>query len=486
MNSFDNLCEKTNKKIKKKYKYISEKSARLSDRFFCSQRTNIALILLIAFISFFLMFLMNTSTPYVAEDFDYHYIFADDGRKVTDERISSVSDIVTSMKAHYKTMNGRIITHAIVQMIMLIDKKAVFNVANSVMYVLFTLTVYKHCIGKSKRHSALLFLFVNLSIWLITPQWGLTTVWLLGSVNYLWMSTVRLLYLLSFRLYAEDGHEKHTVLKTVLMLLLGFTAGCSSENMGAALIGVTVLFFIFYRIKHYKFRAWFVTSFVSLVAGYCFMFFAPANSVRMAKTDSAGGSSILQRLVNIPANSILYLLPLICVGLVALIILMNKKSEKKLGVSFIYFLGSIGGIAVMFAISQFPDRAWFGIVVYMIMSVGIIVNQISFEGEKQIRQMVSLVAVLCCIWTGMSYIKAYKSAEEYMNCWDERTEYIQEQKEAGNFDLEFANIQLLNKHAPLYSWTDIGREENDPQHISIAQYFELNSIDWNKEYIIIE
>ncbi len=482
MKKFDVICENVSEKIKLGSHKANDKSSKLSNGFFDNQKANIALILVVAFVSFFLMFLMNTSTPYVAEDFDYHYIFADDGRKVTDERIESISDIVTSMKAHYHTMNGRIVTHSIVQLIMMLDKKAVFNVANSLMYVIFTLLIYKHCIGKSKKQNALVFLFINLSIWAFTPQWGLTTVWLLGSVNYLWMSAVRLLFLLVFRLYAEDGEDKFPIIKTILMLFLGFASGNSSENMSAALVGVTVLFFIFCRIKHYSFRPWFITSFIGLMAGYCFMFFAPANSGRIAK----GGNSLLSRLASIPANAIYYLAPLVCIGIIAIVILFNNNKERKIGISFIYFLGAVGGAGVMVAIPFFPQRAWFGIIMYSIMSVGILLNQIKLHDKLVVRQLVSLAAAFCCVWTMMDYLKAKQSANEYMEVWNERIEYMEEQRALGNTDLEFASMRLINEHAPLFSWTDIGTDDNDPQHISIAQYFNLNSVDWNGKNIIIE
>lgn len=471
--------------FEKSCKKINDKSTKISNGFFDNQRENIALILLIAFVSFFFMFLMNSSTPYVAEDFDYHYIFADDGRKITGERIESIADIVTSMKVHYHTMNGRIVTHSIVQFIMMIDKKPIFNVVNSIMYVIFSLLMYKHCIGKSKKQSVLIFLFVNLSVWLFVEQWGMTTVWLLGSVNYLWMSTFRLLYLLVFRLYAEDGEDKFSFLKAVAMLPLGFIAGNSSENMGAALVGVTVLFFIFYKIKKYKIKPWIFTAFIGLVSGYALMFFAPANRVRIAETEDKG-FSFAQRLVSIPSNAILFLAPLVFVGIFLLILILNYKKEKNIGVPFIYFLGAFGATAVMFAISIFPSRAWFGIIVYLILSDGILLKQ-AIEIRKNIfRQATALFAVFCCVWTLMNYVKAYQSANEFMNCWNERIEYIEEQKAEGNYDLKFSHLQQMNKHAPLYSWTDIGRSENDPQHISIAQYFGLNSVDWDGNYIIIE
>ncbi len=484
MTKLDSFCDSVNLKIKKLGSDVYKSLIKYNNSFTDSNKANLIFIAVIALASFGMMLLMNMNTPYVAEDYDYHYIFATDGRKVTEVLVSSLSDIVTSMKAHYHTMNGRIFTHSVVQFIMMLENKPLFNFVNSAMYVLFTLLIYKHCIGKSKKHSAILYLFINLAVWAFTPQWGLTTVWLLGSVNYMWVSVVRMAFLLVFRLYAEDGKEKHTVLKTILMLFFGFIAGGTSENMSAALIGMTVLFALYCRVKKYKFKLWFVTAFAGEVAGYLFMFLAPANSLRVAKNNETG-NSFAARLVNIPSNFVHFLAPLLFLGALFIIIIVCNKKEKSFGLPFIYFLGAVGGTAAMFAIPFFPQRAWFGIIMYVIASVGMLFYKTK-DIKNVYRQLISLAAVFSILWAMTSYLKAFDSAHQYMNAINERVEYIEEQKSLGNFDLEFPNITLMNKHAPLYSWTDIGKAPNDPQHISIAQYYGLNSVDWNKEYIIIE
>ncbi len=484
MEKMNLLCERAEARIKGYSLTVYRKFESLTETVSRSNKINLLLIFIIAVSSFLLMYLMNANTPYVAEDYDYHYIFADDGRKITEEPIETFDDIITSMKAHYHTMNGRIITHSIVQTILMIDKKPLFNVLNSLIYVLFTLIIYTHCIGRAKRHSAIVYLFVNLSIWAFTPQWGLTTVWLLGSVNYLWMSTIRLSLLLFFRFYAETGEDRHTALKTVILLFLGFAAGMSSENMAAALIGVTVLMILYCCAKNYRFKPWFVTSLVGEVAGYLFMFLAPANSVRITKNEETG-NSVLARIINIPANFVYFLVPLIGIGVIFIIILALNKKKVSFGLVLLYFLGAVGSVGVMVAIPFFPPRAWFAAVVYTTIAVGMLLYRTG-EIEGLYRQLISVTAIFCMLWALTSYLKAAKSAEQYMDCVNERVAYIEEQKMQGNYDLELSNITLLNKHAPLYSWTDIGKEINDPQHISIAQYYGLNSVDWNRESIIIE
>ena len=90
------------------------------------------------------------------------------------------------------------------------------------------------------------------------------------------------------------------------------------------------------------------------------------------------------------------------------------------------------------------------------------------------------------LWSMTGYLKALNSAQRYMHTVERRVVYIEKQKKKGNYDVELSNITLMNKHAPMYSWTDIGKERNDPQHISIARYYGLNNVSWNGKQIIIE
>ncbi|MDR1863283.1 MAG: DUF6056 family protein, partial [Treponema sp.] len=61
--------------------------------------------------------------------------------------------------------------------------------------------------------------------------------------------------------------------------------------------------------------------------------------------------------------------------------------------------------------------------------------------------------------------------------WEKRIEYIMEEKERGNMDIEVkAPIPATDKHAALYGLLDIIDDPNVWPNTAIAEYFGLRSI----------
>ena len=92
------------------------------------------------YISLFVIFLValvyNVLSPFTTDDYSYMYSFA------TNERITSLFQVFPSMVTHYAEMNGRTAPHFLAQCL-LIFPKAVFNVANSLMFTAFVYLIYK-------------------------------------------------------------------------------------------------------------------------------------------------------------------------------------------------------------------------------------------------------------------------------------------------------------------------------------------------------
>ena len=81
---------------------------------------------------FALMLVLNVLTPYICDDFTYRLNF------LTKEALGSVWEIPESMYAHSYKMNGRLISHGLAQVFMLLPKLA-FDVVNA---AVFTGTLY--------------------------------------------------------------------------------------------------------------------------------------------------------------------------------------------------------------------------------------------------------------------------------------------------------------------------------------------------------
>ncbi len=476
---FDDFCLKISDTILKWFNIGSSKLCELEKKAFYSDRINIFLIAVIAVSSFLAMLYFDFKTTYAIDDYCYKFVFDDAVMEVTDKRIECFRDIIESMKTHYYHMNGRIIIHTVVSYLLMLDK-SVFNVLNALVYVIFTFAIYLNCIGKKhKKYNAVLFLAINLFVWSFVRQWGTTMVWLTGSVNYLWGSTVRLLALLPFRFYADEGKEKHSVLKAIVMFFAGILAGGTNENMSGAFFGMIILYMIYYRIKKYRFRPFFITTLVGTVGSLLFMLLAPGNTSRISYVQEYNlQNTFAQRLVFIPANAIKNIMPmLLTAALFAILLCRYNKGKKNIHYAsgFILFAGTVAGTLAMYLSPQFPGRAWFGIIIASIVVAGCFIAQIDKLPVLFRRVCIVFVAgwtLLCA--TQCVYVMKY-SAEDYRN-FTAQTESIEEQKAEGKTDVTIEVVTSEHEHTPLY---EIYTASDDPEfwlNKALAKYYGVNSV----------
>ena len=478
----EDFCEK----VKMKRRAFADRAyntlCRADGDFSSRRKLNIAVIAAVCVVLFALMLFLNYCTPYLNDDYIYFNIFSEDGigdfilLSVKDQKVESISDIVESMKAHYNVMNGRIVIHSIVQLVLMYPK-AVFNVLNSAAYVALMLLIYKHCKGNEKEDRAVLFVLICLAAWTFLPDFGKTVLWLTGSINYLWSSVFRLAVLLPFRLYADGREDKIPWLKAVVMTLLCAAAGATNENTSAAFIGVVVLFMIYCRCHGRKIPFWSVTGLVGALCGFFFMVAAPGNSRRIGIGEEVG-NSVLSRLTNIPGNMVLSLSVFVGAFAVCAVILYaydRENGNSKTGVALISMLGAFGAAAVMIASPQFPTRAWFGIYVYAMTAVGILVYRIMLS-ENLTRKLLLISVVFWSVWSLMSYTHTAQDMKKLHENTVKREAYIEEQKSLGNLDLELEKYYTTDKHAPSMDSSDVSEDPEHWRNITFSMHYGLNSV----------
>ena len=147
--------------------------------------------------AFVLILIYNIFTPMYADDFSYSYSFAD-GSKIT-----SVLDIFPSMYAHYYSMNGRLITHFLSQLFLLLGKN-VFNIINTFAFLVLGIIIYTHVYGSMEdiknKQLAVIYIFLFLFI----PDFGQSILWLDGCSNYLYGTIIALAFLIPFRIRMDE------------------------------------------------------------------------------------------------------------------------------------------------------------------------------------------------------------------------------------------------------------------------------------------
>lgn len=92
---------------------------------------------------FGLILVFNSMIGYAADDYLYFFKYAGHVVKGTPERLTGIGDIFTGMVTHYKICNGRIPAHFLLQLFTFFDK-SVFNIFNSLFFVLLGLLIYFH------------------------------------------------------------------------------------------------------------------------------------------------------------------------------------------------------------------------------------------------------------------------------------------------------------------------------------------------------
>lgn len=199
---------------------------------------------------FGLILVFNSMIGYAADDYLYFFKYTGHVVKGTPERLTGIGDIFTGMVTHYKICNGRIPAHFLLQLFTFFDK-SVFNIFNSLFFVLLGLLIYFHANYKRPINIPLL-IFIYAFEWLGFYRPATSVLWYSAAFNYLWTTVWILTFLMFYRINTEKSQNPSTVKETifsVLMLFAGILAGWTNENMGGAAIGAVILFLIYFKIK---------------------------------------------------------------------------------------------------------------------------------------------------------------------------------------------------------------------------------------------
>lgn len=336
---------------------------------------------LIILICFSIILFLNVLTPMIADDFGYLYIF---GEK---EQVSSLSDLIHSQKNHYMWWGGRSVVHFMAQAL-LQAPPLLADVLNSIVYILFISLIYFHIKGRDKKSSLSLFILMNLAVWFSIPMFGDTVLWITGSANYLWGTSIVLLFLLPYRLYSgTENKVSKEVWMSALMLVFGIIAGWTNENTVAGMIVIILLLFLYYRSQKWSVPPALVIGLLGVVIGYAIMILAPGNFVRGKEAPELSLFLVGYRIFMYTQSLFLNYGVLIALYLI-LIALFGRKDKKgnSFYLSIIYILGALAAIYAMIFSPQFPARAWFGLISYLLIAIGIMLYRLDYQ-EKFMRQM---------------------------------------------------------------------------------------------------
>ena len=400
-------------------------------------------IIFVAFLAIF--FLRNLLLPLIADDYSYAFIWDGDGRgNLLDgldpnrlHRVESFSDVLYSQWQHYFTWGGRTIAHCFVQFFVWVGDLP-FDVANTFVFAAFVLLLFKVGTGLPLHEmNKIYLLFILAGICFCAPSLIITTVWLTGACNYLWMSTLIILFLLPLvQSYRNKKLVPSPQSLVPIMALLGLLAGWSIEPGSAVTFLITLQFVI--RFKREKnLQPWMKIGFIFLTIGAALLFLSPGNVHRLELSNALEPDDVVppdeqwtpQMFLT---NFIVGFLPVFLrevILFVPIIICLSKSTVAPAVKRFVaMFAGaSIVVLLLMMCSPEFPQRAGFPSTVFLLIASLAALKEILPDVKAFCRRRIKVATIAATIFAvvwalsllGCLYVEFYLNRE-----LAERDEYI--------------------------------------------------------------
>lgn len=425
---------------------------------------SIAMILLLIAIAF-LMFRLNRPTPWVVDD-----ILKGEGAK----RLHTFQQYFDHIWGFYFSWGGRIWGELFAYLFLSIPKR-VFDIINTIGYLVFTGLIYVNITGKFKC-SPSLFLMINFLLFACLPAFGQDILWISGTANYMWASIIPLLYIAFWRRYFDQEIKGFNELPALIFsFVLAVLSGWANENVSVAFIFLAICYMAMYRDKYGSIPHFAISGLIGLLVGTFLLWFAPGNFARFAAEKHS--KSILHMIHNVFHNvSALFDLnsTLLLILFFTMLVILGRSSKK--GLSAIFMLAGVLSAVAMSVVGSVYMRTFLGPVVLMIIAVGILYDD--WHDSVNVRKCRIVLFVCLCLGMHIFYATARNGINDYANAWNQNLEIIKVEKEKGNLDVYVNPITPKNKFCATYGLDDIKPKENNQHWLNqgVARAFGLHTI----------
>ena len=343
----------------------------------------IGLILLI-FIS---IYLLNHSVLLSPDDYNYTFV---QGSNLT-QRVDSLENALQTGRFFYQNWTGRVVPHVLIGIFRNINPY-IYEIVNSLVFMIFILMISK-VLNKKTSFLSILFTFGYLAF---SKMFGEKFAWISGSFNYLWPSTLLVIFIYYFYNYFIE-QKNLNILGKIALILFSFIVGFMHENT-AFVGGAFLVCLIGFKIKDFikfdnKKKIVTILIFIMFCLGAFANIFAPGNFTRMDQVSGGFSWSFLE-------NYKLNIVPIIFVilSMILVFILHNlelikiekskifkKENLKKLDIKIIkteilyFILPALIATVPMAVISYFPPRAFLA---YELMFMIVLAKNVTIISER--------------------------------------------------------------------------------------------------------
>ena len=461
--------------------------------------------------TFVLIFIFNVLTPMMTDDLFY---------SKTVSEASSIGELFAQEYTQYMTWTGRSLSHMILRFFLLTDKM-VFNVANSVVFVLLTLLIYWN-VEHKKRYDVPVYLLVNLLIWMFGVVFRQTVLWETGACNYLWGSVIIMGFVTLYRYGLKRADSlKHPLLWAALLPVSGVAAGWCNENSsgGGLLMVLLCLGFFLYDRKRgaagaaavdvaeeekqpgavekrsgFAARLWMVTGLLGNLVGLAFMVLAPGNAVRaqaQPEEEHSGLVGYLARFQKITLAVRENFLLLLIIGLLLFIIVYyQKKSWRALWAcsrnGILWFFVFVATCCALVLTPEPQARAYFGAGVFLTVAVVQFFVDVSEKEAVFASLKTGLISVMLLIMF-FTYMDSGADLGRIWREYNERDAYLARKAAEGAEDVTVPMLRpdFETKYSDGYN-SDIEEDPGYWVNVAYATYYGLNSVsgvpreDWTE------
>ena len=319
-----------------------------------------------------IMFVLNRLAPMIADDFCY--------------AASGVSEVWTTAVSQYFTWNGRFPAHLFGPLFTLAPS-GVFDLVNTMVFgvLLGAMTVVARGSRISKPDLAWPPVLAFFLLWFGLPDFGQTALWQMGSANYLWTTTLVVLFLIPFRFLwqGSDIFHRRPAL-SMAFAVFSIIAGWTNENTAATAWLLAFLAVIAHRQLSGLTPPWAVAALIGHAAGLTLMVMSPGHQVRLASPvfQAWADLSWLTRIVRFTPNAVSSFAlssTIWCVVIVAAFVLFQQR--KRLGepeksdasVALVLICAAVLNNQVLVLAPMAPRRALTGGGVYLSIAAMILV-----------------------------------------------------------------------------------------------------------------
>lgn len=421
---------------------------------------------------FILMFKLNTLTSYVVDDY-LKYMAA--------VKIHTIGDMYQALERYYLTWSGRV-WGEFFSLLFLSMPKSIFNIANSMIYIVLLLLVYLH-ITKGKYWSLPILIYINFSIWVFLPAFGQDILWLTGAGNYLWTIIIPLIFMLFYRMYNNENTIYRNYLLYISILILGIFSGWANENFSVGIIGFILCYMWQYKKKYNIIPQFSIWGLIGTLAGSAALWFAPGNFIRYAAEGHQGAFiKVIGRTPQNALRSIDYEKTLFLVIIFVILYFLLKKTDKKS--SIIYFVATLLCAIAMSAVGGFGSRIVFSGTILFITATGILIADFirneAYTGFNKIA-LVTTLSIIMLASFGREYRAALEGTHDYNRQVAVNERIIKEAIARGEKDIYVNPVQVMNRYCAAHGLDNLRPKSNNDYWLNkgMAAYYKVRTIQTN-------